>query len=74
MPYIQLPPTYFNNYVAYMAANHTEMTCLTGMIGFGMCTASGITCESIMANYTNITVRFNDSYGYVIPPTSYLKT
>lgn len=26
-----------------------------------------------MANYPNITIRFNDSNGFVVPPTSYLK-
>ena len=73
-PFVQLPDAYYKNYKAYMAANHTEMVCMDAVIGFGICMAQGITCESIMGNYTNITIRLNDSYGYVLPPSSYLKT
>lgn len=39
-----------------------------------MCTAADKTCESLISNFYNITLRFNDSLGFHLPPTSYLKT
>jgi hypothetical protein len=39
-----------------------------------MCQVPGKTCESIMANYTDMVIRFTDSNGFIVPPKSYLKT
>jgi hypothetical protein len=34
----------------------------------------GKTCEEISKNFQNITLRFNDTLGFHLPPHSYLKT
>lgn len=39
-----------------------------------MCRSVNMTCESIMGNFTNLTIRFNDSNAFVVPPSSYLRT
>jgi hypothetical protein len=70
--FIQVSKGYYQKYMEYMKANHTEMECIDGIIGFGICKTTNKSCESIIGNYTNITLRFNDSKAFVIPPKSYL--
>lgn len=58
-----------------MKANHSaEMECTDSVIGFGMCRATNKTCEEIIGNFTNLTIRFNDTNAFMVPPKSYLKT
>lgn len=63
MPFIQLTPAFFRNYANYMNTTHPEMRC-QDFLGFGICSATNITCDKIVQNYSNITIRFNDSYGF----------
>jgi Xylanase inhibitor C-terminal len=72
-PYIQLPTAYWDKYIAYMQANHTEMQCVPNFLGMGMCQVTGKTCAQLNTTYPNLTIRFNDTLGFVVPPTSYLK-
>jgi hypothetical protein len=75
MPFIQLPIPMYLNYVKYMQANHSlEMECTDQITGFGMCRSINRTCESIMSNFTNLVIRFNDSNAFTVPPSSYLRT
>ena len=73
-PFILLPWENFKKYKDYLNRTHPEMTCFGDSTIFSMCFVEGKSCESIRTNYTNITIRFNDSYGYHIPPKSYLRT
>lgn len=75
MPFIQIPIPMYLTYVKYMQANHSqEMECSDQITGFGMCRSINKTCESIMGNFTNLTIRFNDSNAFTVPPSSYLRT
>ena len=75
MPFIQLPIPMYITYARYINANHSdEMECIEQVTGFGICRSINRTCESIMGNFTNLTIRFNDSNAFVIPPSSYLRT
>jgi hypothetical protein len=73
--YIVLPPDYYNNFFLYMQANHSEMDCLSSVVGIGQCRATNMTCAQVQAksNYTNMTFRFNDTNAFLVPPSSYLK-
>ena len=73
-PFLMLPWENFQLYKKYLNRDHPEMTCFGDYPIFSMCYVEGKSCESISSNYTNITIRFNDSFGYHIPPKSYLKT
>jgi hypothetical protein len=72
--FIQLPIENFKKYKEYLLARHPEMTCLGDYPIITVCVAMGRTCEEISKNYENLTLRFNDTLGYHIPPKSYLKT
>lgn len=73
--FIILTPDYYNNFYLYMKANHSEMDCLSSVVGIGQCRATNMTCADVQARsiYTNMTIRFTDSNAFMIPPSSYLK-
>lgn len=73
-PFILLPWENFQKYKNYLNRTHPEMTCFGDYPIFSMCYVEGKSCDSIRSNYDNITIRFTDSFGYHIPPSSYLKT
>jgi hypothetical protein len=50
------------------------MVCLGDYPIVTICYVPDKTCEEIEKNYQNITLRFNDTLGYHLPPRSYLKT
>jgi hypothetical protein len=69
-----LPIKNFEKYKEYLTKRHPEMQCLGEYPIMTMCFVLDKTCEEIMGKFENITLRFNDSYGFHIPPKSYLKT
>ena len=72
--YIQLPPDYYQNYINVLNANHSEMECLTEIIGYAICRVTNKTCMEVMSmsNYTNVSIRFSDDKAFIVPPSSYL--
>jgi hypothetical protein len=64
----------FKKYVEFLKVNHPEMNCMVQPPYMSICLVPGKACEDIHNNYQPITIRFNDSLGFKIPPKSYLKT
>ena len=50
------------------------MVCLGDYPIVTICYVPGKACEDISKNFQNLTLRFNDSNGFHVPPKSYLKT
>ena len=73
-PYIQLPKDNFKHFTDYIEKKYPYMRCADQVDGNKVCKAADRTCESIQKDFYNITLRFNDSLGFHIPPSSYLKT
>jgi hypothetical protein len=73
-PYIQLPIENFRKYKEYLNKTHPEMICLGDYPIVSICYIPDKKCEDIVKNFQNITIRFNDTLGFHLPPKSYLKT
>ena len=50
------------------------MKCIGDYPIFAMCYQENVACEDISSKFSNITIRFNDTIGYHIPPSSYLRS
>ena len=50
------------------------MICLGDYPIVSICYIPDKKCEDIVKNFQNITIRFNDTLGFHLPPKSYLKT
>ena len=73
-PYIQLPIQNFKKYKEYLNKTHPEMICLGDYPIVSICYVPDQSCDAIIKNFQNITLRFNDTLGFHIPPKSYLRT
>jgi len=73
-PYIQLPIENFRKYKAYLNQTHPETVCLGDFPIVSICYIPDKKCEDIAKDFQNITIRFNDTLGFHLPPKSYLKT
>ena len=73
-PFILLPEENFEKYKQYLNESHPDMKCFGDYPIFSMCYEEDVACEDIWHKYANITIRFNDTKGYHIPPSSYLRT
>ena len=73
-PFILLPWENFSKYRNYLNSTHPDMKCFGDYPIFAMCYQENVACEDISHLYTNITIRFNDTKGYHIPPSSYLRS